>query len=124
MKKIILLLFVVISATAKSQTIFMYRKTENSATTEAKMNNAKIFLDKAYQAYNENDMKKCRYYLYQSEENGYVNDAFYFLLGQWSMKSGNNDAAIRYWMRGYKKHGCWDCKELADKLKSTLNGTK
>lgn len=75
-------------------------------------------LKKAYEAYNEGDMKKTRYYLDQSERDGMVNASFYYLLGQWCYDKGDKWNASKYWMRGYRKRGCWECKELVDKMKA------
>ena len=93
---------------------FWYKSAPDPARTEADMQKSIQDLHKAYDAYNEGDLEKTRYYLDQSEKKGYVSDAFYYLLGQWCFDVGKYSAAKRYWMRGYDKHGCWECKELAD----------
>lgn len=110
------LLFTCFSASFAQNTYIYFPRQENSATTNAKMENSKIFLDKAYEAFNEGDLEKTRYYLLQSEKDGYVNASFYFLLGHWAYKTKNLTAARRYWIRGYQKRGCWECKEIADEL--------
>ncbi len=98
--------------------VFYFPSGENSAQTSAKMENAQANLDLAYEAYNEGDMEKTKYYLDQSERNGMVNGSFYYLLGQWFYDEGKHVYAERYWMRGYKKRACWECKELLDKAKA------
>jgi hypothetical protein len=116
---LITVLLSLISIIGFSQTTYFYfPRQENSAVTSAKMENAKINLKKAYDAYNEGDMEKTRYYLDQSERNGLVNDSFYYLLGKWCYDKEKFSAAERYWMRGYRKRGCWECKELVVKMKS------
>jgi len=95
---------------------FWFHRSPDPAITEANMKKSSIDLDKAYVAYNEGDMIKTRYFLDQSEKKGMVSDRFYYLLGKWSLDVGKKRAAVRYWWRGYKKHGCWECKELAEKV--------
>jgi len=99
-------------------TYFYFPRQENSAVTSAKMENAQINLKKAYEAYNEGDMKKTRYYLNQSERDGWTSAGFYYLLGKWCYDKGKYLTAKRYWMRAYRKKGCWECKELVLKMKS------
>lgn len=115
-----LLVTLLFAMTSFSQgvTYFYFPRQENSATTTAKMDNAEIHLVNAYGAYNEGNLEKTRYYLDQSERHGYVNSSFYYLLGQWAYDTGNNVAAQRYWNRGYKKRGCWECKELVAKMRA------
>ena len=120
-KHLITVCLTLISMIVFSQvTYFYFPRQENSATTSAKMENAKINLNKAYEAYNKGDMEKTKYYLNQSERDGLVNDSFYYLLGKWCYDKGRLTAAKRYWMRGYRKRGCWECKELVVKMESGI----
>ena len=119
MKKSILICIIsLFCETSFSQaTFFYFPRQENSAVTSAKMEAAKEFVKKAYEAYNQKDLKKTKYYLDQSERNGYTSAGFYYLLGQWCYDKGVYSSAKRYWMRGYRKSGCWECKELVTKMK-------
>lgn len=99
-------------------TFFYFPRQENSATTSAKMENSNENVKKAYDAYNEGNLEKTRYFLDQSERDGYVSASFYYLLGQWCVAKGNISAALRYWNRGYNKSGCWECMDL---YKKTVN---
>ena len=118
MKNIILIFLLFITTTIFGQTkyYFYFPRQENSAVITAKMENAKANIDNAYKAYNQGNLEKTKYYLDQSEDDGYVSAAFYYLLGKWCYDKDKIDAADRYWMRGYRKHGCWECKELRDSL--------
>ena len=113
---IILLSFITTTFFGQAKYYFVYPRSENSAETSAKMDNSKINLENAYKAFNQGDLDKTKYYLDQSEHDGYVNASFYYLLGKWCHVNGKINAAYRYWMRGYNKYGCWECKELCDKL--------
>ncbi len=111
-----LLLFCLFCSSQTKAQFFYYRKAPDPAVTQANMEKSKVDLDKAYVSYNDGDLTKTKYFLDQSEKKGFVSDRFYYLLGQWSFDMGKSKDARRYWMRGYAKHGCWECKELADKL--------
>lgn len=118
MKIIILLCLNLISITTYGQLgYFYFQKQENSAVTTAKIENAKINLQKAYDTYKEGNLEKTRYYLDQSERDGMASAGFYYLLGKWCYDMKKFTAAKRYWMRGFNKRGCWECKELAEKMK-------
>jgi tetratricopeptide (TPR) repeat protein len=101
---------------AHGQTYFIYPKQKNATESAADKSNSERNVEKAYEAYNSGDLKKTRYYLDQSERNGWTSASFYYLLGMWSYDTGNRTAARRYWMRGYHKRSCWDCKVLAEKM--------
>lgn len=83
---------------------------ENSEQTAQKYKNAEINLEKAYNAYEEGDLEKTKYYLDQSEKKGVVSPGFYLLLGQYFYVKNQFNYAERYWKRGFKK-GCYECQE-------------
>ena len=89
---------------------FLYGNKENSAETAQKYKNAEINLEKAYDAYEEGNLEKTKYYLDQSEKKGVISPGFYFLLGQYFYVKKEYKYAKRYWNRGFNK-GCYECKE-------------
>lgn len=117
MKKLTFLTLSFFALNSLKAQILYIPKQENSAVTESKMKNSNYFLDKAYESYSKGEMDKTRFYLKQSEKDGYVSGRFYFLLGKWCVDMKKRSAAKRYLMRGFRKCGCWECKELALKLK-------
>jgi len=96
--------------------IFWYHKQTDATISAAQKESAEAMLQAAYDAYNAGNLEKTKYYLDQSERNGWVSAGFYYLLGMYSYDTKNFSAAKRYWMRGFNKRGCWECKELADKM--------
>ena len=83
---------------------------EDSAETAIKYRNAEINLKRAYDAYQEGNLEKTKYYLDESERRGVVSPEFYLLLGQYFYAKQEYKYARRYWRRGFKK-GCWECNE-------------
>jgi len=93
----------------------LYGSYENSAETAQKYKNAGSFLEKAYDAYEEGNLEKTKYFLDQSEKEGVVSPGFYLLLGQYFFVKEKYRYAKRYWKRGFKK-GCWECKEKIEEI--------
>lgn len=89
---------------------------ENSATTENKMNVAKLNIDKAFIAYSENNIEKSKYFIDQSQRQGIKTGDFYFLLGAYMYRTEEYKAAKRYWKIAFKEGGCWECKDLLEAL--------
>lgn len=89
----------------------LFGSKENSAQTTQKYKNAEVNLAKAYEAYEEGNLEKTKYFLDQSEKKGVVSPGFYLLLGQYFYVKEQYKYSRRYWTRGYKKLGCWECKE-------------
>lgn len=89
----------------------LYVSKENSAETVQRYKNAEMNLRKAYEAYEEGNLEKTKYFLDESEKTGVVSAAFYLLLGQYFFVKEEYRYAKRYWKRGFKKHGCWECGE-------------
>lgn len=122
MNKFYLLTFMILNSifnSASSQTTIIYNSgglpilfssQENSAETAQKYKNAEINLSKAYDAYEEGNLEKTKYFLEQSEKKGIVSPGFYFLLGQYFFVKKQYHYAKRYWNRGFKR-GCWECKD-------------
>lgn len=82
------------------------------------MDLAKNYTDQAYIAYAEGNLEKSKYYVDQSQENGFKSGDFYYLLGAYMYRTNEMKAAKRYWNIAYKEGGCWDCKEYLEKLKN------
>lgn len=124
---IAILIFYNLSAQCYGQaTGFYYPQKENLENESVRVQKAYNNLEKAYEAYNDGDMKRTRYYLYESEAGKHVTAAFYYLLGQWCYDMKNFSAAKKYWMRGYDRRGCWECKDLIRgmEIERTLNKGK
>lgn len=107
----------VLSLTAQAQQN-IFGVPQNSATTQSKMDLAKNNIDQAYLAYSEGNLEKCKYFVDQSQEHGFKSGDFYFLLGTYMYYTKELKAAKRYWNIAFKEGGCWDCKELLEKLKN------
>jgi len=119
MKSIIILVCLLYSLSGKSQTTkFYFPGEDKSIVTPGRREKAKYNLDQAYEAYNKGDLEKTRYYLGQSQDHLWKSGSFYYLLGKWCYDMKKYGSAKRYWYKGLKKYGCWECKELADKLLS------
>ena len=119
MKSFLALVFILFFKLSYSQTVIVYNSgglpilfgtKENSAETERRYKNAEINLSKAYEAYEEGNLEKTKYYLDHSEKKGVVSPGFYFLLGQYFFVKAEYRYAKRYWERGFKR-GCWECSE-------------
>src|SRR5690606_14017634 len=91
---------------------------ENSATTENKINIAKLNIDKAYIAYSNDNLEKSKYFIDQSQKQGVKSGDFYLLLGAYMYRTQEFKAAKRYWKIAHKEGGCWECKSLLDKLEN------
>jgi hypothetical protein len=104
-----------------SQVFFIWPRQKNSTESAAEKENSEINLDKAYEAYNEGNMEKTKYYLDHSERNGWTSDSFYYLLGKWYFDKKKYSAAGKYWTKGYRKRGCWECKELMNEHHLVFN---
>lgn len=115
MKKIFCLLLVLLTFTVKSQTNIL-GVPQNSATTQSKIDLAKKNIDQAYQSYIDGNIEKTKYYVDQSQKNGYKSGDFYFLLGTYMYHTEEFKAAKRYWKIAFKEGGCWECKEYLEKL--------
>lgn len=114
MKKIFYIICILgISISANAQVNFLGPL--NSATTQSKMDFAKSNIDNAYASYEES-LEKFKYYIDQSQSQGYKSGDFYFLLGVFMYRTQEFKAAKRYWKISFKEGGCWDCKELLEKL--------
>ena len=94
---------------------------ENSATTENKLTTAKKNIDQAFVAYSENNLEKSKYFIDQSQKQGVKTADFYFMLGAYMYRTKELKAAKRYWKIAYKEGGCWECKELLEKLENDKN---
>lgn len=90
------------------------KKSETQLTAEQKSH--EYNMKQAFEAYNAGNLDKTKYHLNQAEKDNWTSTGFYYLLGLWAYDSGDKEGAKRYWLRGYKKRSCWDCKELADKV--------
>ncbi len=121
---VIIPVFFLSISTGMAQTVVVYNggglpllfgNFENSAETSQKYKQAGEFLEKAYEAYEEGELEKVKYFLDQSEKDGVVSPGFYFLLGQYFFVKEKYKYAKRYWKRGFKK-GCWECKEKIEDI--------
>jgi len=116
MEKIFYILVFITFSSHAQQNIFGVP--QNSATTQSKMDLAKNYTDQAYIAYAEGNLEKSKYYVDQSQENGFKSGDFYYLLGAYMYRTNEMKAAKRYWNIAYNEGGCWDCKEYLEKLKN------
>lgn len=118
MKKYFIILFLVFVSVGHglAQVVFFWPRQKNATESAAERESSEINLDKAYEAYNEGNVEKTKYFLDQSERAGWTSASYYYLLGQWYFDQKRLGPAGRTWHRGYKKSGCWECKELSDKL--------
>lgn len=100
---------------------FWYNSSTNRAgdatISEANRQYSSDMLKLAYEAYNSGDMEKTRYYLNQSVDNGWTDASFFYLFGKWCYDKGNKSCAKRYWKKGFRTRGCWECRELVRKMK-------
>lgn len=118
MKTILTLFFaLIVTITSRGQQNFL-GVPQNSATTQGKIDLAKNNINQAYLAYSEGNLEKCKYFVDQSQEHGFKSGDFYFLLGTYMYYTKEFKAAKRYWTIAHKEGGCWDCKELIEKLKN------
>lgn len=115
-KTIFLTLFLIITNSYAQQSIFGVP--HNSATTQSKMDIAKKYIDQAYIAYADGDINKSKYFVDQSQKDGFKSGDFYYLLGAYMYRTNELKAAKRYWNIAHKEGGCWDCKEYLEKLKN------
>ncbi|MFH6956243.1 hypothetical protein ACHRV1_02470 [Flavobacterium aquidurense] len=111
-----LILFLIITNSRAQQSIFGVP--QNSATTQNKMNIAKKYTDQAYIAYADGNIEKSKYFIDQSQKDGFKSGDFYYLLGAYMYRTNEPKAAKRYWNIAYKEGGCWECKEYLEKLKN------
>lgn len=119
MKYIAIIILIAVSTQCwGQQKDFQYPHEENLKTESVRVQKARSNLKKAYEYYNAGDMAKTKYYLLESETSRHVNASFYYLLGQWHYDQREFGYAKRYWMRGYNKRGCWECKELVLKMEA------
>ncbi|UUF15422.1 MULTISPECIES: hypothetical protein [Flavobacterium] len=115
-KTILFILFLTITNSHAQQNIFGVP--QNSATTQSKMDIAKKYTDQAYIAYADGNIEKSKYFIDQSQKDGFKSGDFYYLLGAYMYRTNELKAAKRYWNIAYKEGGCWECKEYLEKLKN------
>jgi len=89
---------------------------KNSARTQLQIDESRTNIENAYLAYNERNLEKSKYYIDQSQRDGFKSGDFYFLLGVYMYHTNEMKAAKRYWKIAHKEGGCWECKELLEKL--------
>ena len=125
---IIVFLFAIISCPkklfAQQQKVIIYQTTpiwqkreKNSTESQADRESFQFHMEKANVAYHWGELDKTKYHLDHAERNGWHSGEFYMTLGHWAWDKGKKKAAIRYWKRGYKYWGCWDCQELINQHK-------
>ena len=88
----------------------------NSAETEMLTKNADNLNDYILEALKKQDWKKSYYYIDYWVNMGHADSRLYMRFAEYLIGIGEPGAAKRKYMRAYKKFGCYDCKELADKL--------
>ncbi len=91
---------------------------ENSAVTEQKGKNFTIYVNNALNAYNRGNLDQTKYYLKAAKKTKWSGSRYYWLWGKYYYRKGDFGSAKKNWRKGYKKFGCWECKELINKVKS------
>jgi hypothetical protein len=119
--KIFILVFTFIMCASYSQILVIttVKTGRNSAQSEALYKKVEEITTKIVEALEKKDTNKAQYYFdYWADELGAeaINVNFYLLRAQMYEITGNLKAAKRAYLRAYKKHGCYECKEKADLL--------
>lgn len=114
--KYLFVTFLIINSTHLFGQTVIVQTGPNSAETEQGWKNADNFNTKILDALKNNDLNKAYYYIDTWVNWGSPDTRLYMRFAEYFIAKGEIAAARRKYMGAYKKFGCYECKELADKL--------
>jgi len=118
--KLLLFILVILVNSADCQIIYTYNTWgdlfKKPEITDRDYEVANTNLKLAFDAFNEGNMTKTKFFLKFSKKRGIVSAQYYLILGKYRYKMSKPNMAAKAWLKGFRKHGCWECGELRDEM--------